>query len=179
MDIKAIQTSPTYTCIREISITPMFQATFQATSIQAIACKDYDDLVENYQKSFIYCFNNVHHLPYYPKTKLKDVRCQQIKTILQSYIAKDNIVFYKNGTHEKRLCDQMQILSINIKQFGVPNVKNISSSCYEQCDGHVKEGLHCPSVEIKKFRYFLSKYCKEGIYKLLHDQININLFKLN
>ena len=169
MDIEAIQTSPTHACIREISIMPMFQATFQATNIHAIACKDYDNLLKNYQKSFIYCFDNVHHLPYYPKTKLKDVHCQQIKTILQSYIAKDNIVFYKGGTHEKRLCDQMQIISINIEQFGVPKVKNISSPCYEQCDGHVKEGLHCPSVEIKKFRYFLSKYCKEDIYKLLHD----------
>ena len=56
--------------------------------------------------------------------------------------------------HKKRLCDQMQILLINIEQFGVPKVKNIALPCYEQCDGHVKEGLHCPSVEIKNLDIF-------------------------
>ena len=69
----------------------------------------------------------------------------------------DDIVFYKGETHEKHLCDKMQILSINIEQFGVPKLKLIASPCYEQCDGLVKEGLHSPSVGIKKFRYFLSK----------------------
>ena len=94
--------------------------------------------------------------------------CRQTKTLLLKYIAKDDIVFHKGGTHEKRLCDQMQILSINMKQFGVPRVKNITSPYYKQSDGYVKEGLHCPSKEIKILRYFLSKYCKEEIFKWLY-----------
>ena len=69
MDIEAIQTSPTHACIREISIMPMFQATFQASNIHAIPCQDYNILEEKFQKGLIHCFNHVHHLPYYPKTK--------------------------------------------------------------------------------------------------------------
>ena len=156
---------------------PIFQATFKATNIHALPCKDYNNLVEKYQKAFIYYFNNVHHLPYYPKTKQKDVYRHQIKTLHKRYIAKDDIVFYKGGTHEKRLFDQMQILSINIEQFGVPKVKNIASPCYEQCDGHVKEGLHCPSVEIKEFRYFLIKILEIRHLKIIACKLFIFLAK--
>ena len=80
----------------------------------------------------------------------------------------DDIIFCKGGTHEKRLCYKMQILSISMEKFGVPKVKNVASLYYEQCDGHVKEGLDCPSVEIKKFKCFLAKYCMDDIFKCLH-----------
>ena len=95
IDIEPIQISPTHASIREISIMPMLQATFQATNIHAIPCQDYNILEENYQKEFIYCFNHVHHLPYYPKQIQKTCIAAKPKRYFKDVLQRTILFFIK------------------------------------------------------------------------------------
>ena len=115
MDIKYIQASPIHQCIRKVYM--LSKNGIDEMEQEFYPCKPYKDLEAKYQRAFRYSSHNIHHLNYHP-WKFSP-KCSQAIVKLNNFIVNNgiNIIFYKGGTIERDMCDELDIPSYNIEYF--------------------------------------------------------------
>lgn len=118
IDCEGIQCSKEHICIRNMYI--LAKDGFSDKEGEFIPCKRYEDLEERYRRAYHYCKKNIHKLSYTPKDSLR--RCTEAAILLREYIFRNNIdiILYKGGVIEKKLCDSINVTSYNIEALGVP-----------------------------------------------------------
>ena len=79
-------------------------------------CKPLYELPKFYQRSFRFCENHIHKLSYYPSHKYAP-RCSKVLEKINTFIVYNNIdvILFKGGTIERRLCQELGIPSYNLE----------------------------------------------------------------
>ena len=91
------------------------------TAVQeAKPCIKREALMESEEKSFSWCKENIHHLPYTPADR-SSPKCSVIPQMLADFLRENRveIVYYKGGLLEKDLCEQINIPAYNLENIGV------------------------------------------------------------
>ena len=90
---------------------------------QFVACVPYRELEIKYRRAFRYCEKHIHHLPYRPR-KRNSPLCENATNILRKFIRENNIdiVLYKGGNVEHKLCNDACVSSLDIERLGAPKV---------------------------------------------------------
>ena len=137
LDCESIQTSAQHQCIRNLFILCKDGVTCKYKDFYA--CKRYRELETKYQRAFRYCQRRVHHLQYEPR-KSDSPSCAHATYFLQNFIRENRIdlVLYKGGIVEKRLCNDAGVSALNIETLGAPKVKS-----------------HDPRIEVRAHYNFL------------------------
>ena len=117
LDIEYIQTTRTHKCIRKLYM--LEKGAFSSLEQEFFPCIQYEELERKYQKSFRFCRKHIHKLSYNPEKRSSP--CSTASEKIRSFIAENeiDIVLYKGGCIEKHLCEELQIPSMNIEEFGV------------------------------------------------------------
>ena len=105
-----------HNCTRKMAIV---LHTGETKVIEARPCIRKKNLLETEEKSFRYCKNRIHGLPYYPYNT--SLRCHEVLKVVSEYLHEHAIdkIFFKGGVLEKDFCDRMGIEAINLEIFGV------------------------------------------------------------
>lgn len=138
LDCECIQTSSDHQCVRCLYI--LCKDGFTSMYKEFYACKRYRDLETKYKNAFRYCQKRIHHLRYEPRKK--SPFCEKATYILQNFVRMNriDIILYKGGTIEQRICNEACIPSLNIETLGAPKVNS-----------------HDPKVEVHShYNYLLS-----------------------
>ena len=117
LDIEYIQTTRSHKCIRKLYM--LEKGAFSSLEHEFYPCRQYQDLEWKYQKSFRFCRAHIHKLSYNPEKRSSP--CSTASEKIRNFITEKeiDIVFYKGGTIEKNLCEELLIPSMNIEDFGV------------------------------------------------------------
>jgi hypothetical protein len=139
LDIEYIQTSSVHKCIRKIYM--LEKGTFSNLELEFSPCVKYNDMGRRYQKSFRFCRTHIHKLPYNPEKRSSP--CSTATEKIHNFITENGveIILYKGGNIEKSVCDELQIPSMNIEEFGV-----------------VKASCHDPRLEVHSYYEQLLKF---------------------
>ncbi len=116
MDIEYIQTSENHRCIRKLYI--LGKDGFTDLELDCYPCVRSKDLTKWYQRSFRFCQNHIHKLPYYPEQQYAPP-CSTVLAKVNAFIVYNStdFILYKGGTIEKDLCSELCIPSYNIECF--------------------------------------------------------------
>ena len=114
LDVEYIQASKNHKCIRKLYILAKDGCTDMELDFKP--CKPLYELPKFYQRSFRFCENHIHKLPYYPAHKYAP-RCSKVLERINAFIVYNNIdvIFYKGGDIEKQLCQKLCIPSYNLE----------------------------------------------------------------
>ena len=139
LDIEYIQTSGAHKCIRKIYM--LEKGTFSNLELEFSPCVKYHDIERRYQKSFRFCRAHIHKLPYNPENR--SFPCTTATEKIRKFITENDIelILYKGGNVEKSVCDELQIPSMNIEEFGV-----VKASCHDP-----RLEVHCYYEQLLKF----------------------------
>ena len=123
IDCEYIQTTSLHQCVRSMYI--LCKNGFTCKYTEFYACKRYRELEAKHKTTFRYCHKRIHHLSYEPKQK-KSPSCVKAKDILHHFINTNNIqiMLYKGGIIEQRLCNEVGIPSLHLEFLGVPKVSS-------------------------------------------------------
>ena len=115
LDIEYIQCTRTHRCIRKFYI--LAKDGYTDLQLECIPCEPLHKLEKKYQKAFHFCQSEIHKLPYYPEGP--SLPCSAAVERLNNFIKNNeiNLVFYKGGDIEKKVCDELYINSFNIENF--------------------------------------------------------------
>ena len=115
LDIEYIQCTRTHQCIRKLYI--LAKNGYTDLQLECIPCKPLHKLEKRYQKAFHFCQSEIHKLPYCPEGS--SLPCSAAVERLNNFIKNNEIdlVFYKGGDIEKKVCDKLHINSFNIENF--------------------------------------------------------------
>ena len=115
LDIEYIQCTRTHRCIRKFYI--LAKNGYTDLQLECIPCEPLHKLEKKYQKAFHFCQSEIHKLPYYPEGS--SLPCSAAVERLNSFIKNNKIdlVFYKGGDIERKVCDELYINSFNIENF--------------------------------------------------------------
>ena len=124
IDCEGIQATKTHCCVRKVYM--LAKDGMTDAEIVFVPCKQFKDLEKKYQRSFRYCYRNIHNLPYSPidrKLKCCDA-ASGVKRFLETVNA--SVVLYKGGCLEKNICDQLGVECWNIELLGAPKLNTHS-----------------------------------------------------
>ena len=149
VDIEGIQVNETHICVREMYI--LADDGITDYHQEFVACSSFQQIEKKYQNAFIFCKRFIHKLNYYPKKK-KSEPCTLAATRLKTFIKSNNIdvVFFKGGVIEKRLCDVAGIRCFDIGSI-VPKVYS-----------------HNPRIEVHSHFHYLTLHCREEIKNIIN-----------
>ena len=142
LDCECIQISPDHQCVRCLYILCKDGRTSKYSEFYA--CKQYRELETRYKKAFGYCQKHIHHLGYNPR-KTNSPHCVQTTSILHDFVCANrlDIILFKGGNIEKKLCNNMSLPALNIETLGVP-----------------KATSHDPRLEVQQhYNYLLNIGC--------------------
>ena len=137
-----------YICIREMYI--LADDGITDYHQEFVVCSSFQQIEKKYQRAFIFCKRFVHKLNYYPKgiSELCILAAMRLKTFVKSNNI--DVVFFKGGVIEKRLCDVAGIRCFDIGSI-VPKVQ-----------------IHNPRIEVHShFHYLTLHYCKKEIEDMI------------
>ena len=114
LDVEYIQASKNHKCIRKLYI--LAKDGYTDMELDFKPCKPLYELPKFYQRSFRFCENHIHKLPYYPAHKYAP-RCSKVLERINAFIVYNNIdvIFYKGGDIEKQLCQKLCIPCYNLE----------------------------------------------------------------
>ena len=117
LDVEYIQTTRSHKCIRKLYM--LEKGASSNLEQEFYPCLQYQDLERRYQKSFRFCRAHIHKLSYNPEKRSSP--CSTAIEKIHNFITENEIeiVMYKGGCVEKNLCEELQIPSMNIEEFGV------------------------------------------------------------
>ena len=117
LDIEYIQCTRTHKCVRKLYM--LAKDGYMDLLLEFFLCQPLRKLNKKYQRTFRYCQRKIHKLPYYPS--LPSPPCRSAVKELNNFIVDNDIelVFYKGGEIEKKLCKELDIQSFNIENFNV------------------------------------------------------------
>ena len=94
--------------------------------LEFIPCAEFNSLNKKYQRAFIYCYKNIHKLDYRPKDTI--LQCKDAEDVIKEFASRLNaeLIIYKGGSIEKRLCEKINIDSMNIEDVGAKKVDSDS-----------------------------------------------------
>ena len=119
VDIEAIKTT-VHHCTRKLY--DLHQNGVDEILTQYEPCVTFEEFEKSPDfRSFVYCFNNVHKLPF---NAFNGKSCVDSSTDLKNFIAKYNInmIYYKGGHLEKDLCQEINVPCFNLEKVGAPKI---------------------------------------------------------
>ena len=124
LDIEYIQSSKIHKCTRKLYI--LAKDGYTDMELEFKPCKPFNELTKFYQRSFRFCENHIHKLPYYPSHKYAP-RCSKVLEQINAFIVYNSIdyILYKGGVIEKQLCQKLSIPSYNLECL--PNLGKVES----------------------------------------------------
>ena len=140
LDIEYVQVSKYHKCIRKLYVlTGDGKCDLE---MEFTPCVPYYFLSEKDQRSFRWCTNHIHKLPYYPATMSRP--CIASHSIIRIFVNNHNVevVLYKGGTIERDVCQRLRIESQNIEVYD--KLKKVHS--------------HDPGTEVSLYWDQLNKY---------------------
>ena len=114
LDCECIQTNSHHQCVRSLFI--LCKDGFTSKHTEFCACIQYRELNIKYKKAFRYCQKLIHYLQYKPQ-KINAPLCIQAAFLIQEFVRMNNIdiILFKGGTIEQRLCNDAGVPSLNIE----------------------------------------------------------------
>ena len=124
LDIEAIRTSKEHNCIRKLYA--LSKCGKKDIEQEFFPCIPYNYLEEKYKRTFHYCKKNIHKLPYYPRRNVSNLYCSDAERIVREFLSElqADLVFFKGGCIEKRLCCNIGVESFDIADLGLPKVNS-------------------------------------------------------
>ena len=115
-DVEYIQSSKIHKCIRKLYI--LAKDGYTDMELEFKPCKSLYELPKFYQRSFQFCENYIHKLPYYPSDRYA-ARCSKVLEKINAFIVYNSIecILYKGGTIEAELCQKLCIPSYNLENL--------------------------------------------------------------
>ena len=128
LDIEYIQATKSHKCIRKLAC--LAKNGFAELNLEFSPCKPLQKLERRYWRSYHFCQAEIHQLPYYPIGPSSP--CSTAIEKLNNFITDNEIdlILYKGGDIEKKLCDELEIASFNIEYFNLE--KAYSHDPYEE-----------------------------------------------
>ena len=157
LDCECIQTSSHHQCVRSLFI--LCKDGFTSKHAEFYACIQYRELDIKYKKAFRYCQKHIHHLQYKPQ-KINAPLCIQAAFLIQEFVRMNNIdiILFKGGTIEQRLCNDAGVPSLNIEILGAPKVNS-----------------HDPKVEVHShYNYLLNIGCLFPLPNNNNEEVQYN-----
>ena len=117
LDVEYIQCTHSHKCVRKLYM--LAKDGYMDLLLEFFPCQPLHKLDKKYQRTFRYCQREIHKLPYYPSSSSPP--CWTGVKKLNNFIVDNDIelVFYKGGEIEKKLCEELDIQSFNIENFNV------------------------------------------------------------
>ena len=118
LDVEYIQTTSSHKCIRKFYM--LEKGASASLEQEFFPCIQYNDLERKYQKSFRFCRAHIHKLSYNPEER-QSSPCSAAAEEINGFVTDNEIeiIMYKGGDVEKFICEELEIPSLNIEQFGV------------------------------------------------------------
>ena len=120
LDIEYIQCTRTHKCVRKLYM--LAKDGCMDLLLEFFPCEPLWKLDKKYQRTFRYCQREMHKLPYCPPPSSPS--CLSAVKELNNFIVDNDIelIFYKDGGIEKKLCEELDIQSFNIENFNLEKV---------------------------------------------------------
>ena len=124
LDIEVIATSKEHNCIRKLYA--ISKCGKKSIEQEFFPCVPYNYLDEKYKRAFHYCKKNIHKLSYYPRRNVSNLHCCDAAQIVKDFMSElqADLVFFKGGCLEKRLCIDVGVDSFDIAGLGLPKVNS-------------------------------------------------------
>ena len=88
-------------------------------------CRELKELTFKDRRSFWYCYNHIHGLPFKPTTGGGKTCCDALAEIRTILAMNDcDMILYKGGDIEKRLGEKIGVETYNIERIGVTKADN-------------------------------------------------------
>ena len=120
LDIEYIRTSENHCCVRKLYL--LSKDGISEQEAEFVPCKNFIDMEQKYQNSFLYCQRRIHHLSFLPKNRI--FSCTHVNQRIKEFmnILGADLILYKGGHIEKDICVEIGIESYNIEQLGAPKL---------------------------------------------------------
>ena len=128
IDIEGIQISKNHICTRLIYM--LSKDGLISKEIEFLPCEPLDKLDYKYQRAYEFCKWNIHGLEFDPSAP--SLQCADAAREVQKFseICNSTLIVYKGGIIEKRLCESINMRSLDIETLGAPRV-NSHDPCTE------------------------------------------------